>query len=117
LCKTNNEPNFRSGAGHPRVEIETRTHTHTRETSGRVRVHPWVKIFTHTRVLDSRVKICDILAPVDSDILAQGLIELIEYSYQQGASSFLEAYLGRTSKLEVVRTLYPAPVDSASSSI
>jgi hypothetical protein len=25
---------------------------------------------------------CDILAPVDGDILAQGLIELIEYSYQ-----------------------------------
>ena len=24
------------------------------------------------------------------DILAQGLIELIEYSYQQGTSSFLE---------------------------
>jgi hypothetical protein len=33
---------------------------------------------------------CDILAPVDGDILSQGLIELIEYSYQQGASSFLE---------------------------
>jgi hypothetical protein len=36
--------------GHPRVEIETRTHT--RETSGQVRpceLHPWVKIFTHTR--------------------------------------------------------------------
>jgi hypothetical protein len=25
---------------------------------------------------------CDILATVDGDILAQGLIELIEYSYQ-----------------------------------
>jgi hypothetical protein len=25
---------------------------------------------------------CDMLAPVDGDILAQGLIELIEYSYQ-----------------------------------
>jgi hypothetical protein len=31
---------------------------------------------------------CDILAAGDGDILAQGLIELIEYSYQQGASSF-----------------------------
>jgi hypothetical protein len=34
--------------------------------------------------------------------LAQGLIELIEYPYQQGASSFLEAYLERTSKLSVL---------------
>jgi hypothetical protein len=32
--------------------------------------------------------LCDILAPVDGDILAQGLIKLIEYSYQQGASFF-----------------------------
>jgi hypothetical protein len=46
--------------------------------------------------------LCDILAPVDGDILAQGLIELIEYSYQQGASSFSEAYLKRTSKLSVL---------------
>jgi hypothetical protein len=45
---------------------------------------------------------CDILAPRDGDILAQGLIELIEYSYQQGASSFLEAYLERTSRLSVL---------------
>jgi hypothetical protein len=36
---------------------------------------------------------CDILALIDGDILAQGLIELIEYSYQQGASSFSEACL------------------------
>jgi hypothetical protein len=36
------------------------------------------------------------------DILAQGLIELIEYPYQQGASSFLEAYLERTSKLSML---------------
>jgi hypothetical protein len=42
------------------------------------------------------------LALVDSDILAQCLIELIEYSYQQGASSFLEAYLERTSKLSLL---------------
>jgi hypothetical protein len=39
--------------------------------------------------------------PVDGDILSQGLIELIEYSYQQGTSSFSEAYLERTSKLSV----------------
>jgi hypothetical protein len=31
---------------------------------------------------------CDILVWVDGNILAQGLIGLIEYSYQQGASSF-----------------------------
>jgi hypothetical protein len=29
---------------------------------------------------------CDILAPMDGDIMAQGLIELIEYSYQQALS-------------------------------
>jgi hypothetical protein len=40
--------------------------------------------------------------PWDGDILAQGLIELIEYPYQQGASSFSEAYLERTSKLSMV---------------
>jgi hypothetical protein len=45
---------------------------------------------------------CDILGPRDGDILAQGLIELIEYPYQQGASSFLEAYLERTYKLSVL---------------
>jgi hypothetical protein len=39
---------------------------------------------------------------VDGDILAQGLIELIEYSYQQAVSSFLEAYLERTSRLSVL---------------
>jgi hypothetical protein len=39
---------------------------------------------------------------VDGDILAQGLIELIVYSYKQGASSFLEAYLERPSKLSVL---------------
>jgi hypothetical protein len=38
----------------------------------------------------------------DGDFLAQGLIDLIEYSYQQGASSFSEAYLKRTSKLSVL---------------
>ena len=40
--------------------------------------------------------------PLGWDILAQGLIELIEYSYQQGASSFSEAYLERSSKLSVL---------------
>jgi hypothetical protein len=30
---------------------------------------------------------------VDCDILAQGLIGLIEYSYHQGIASFLEAHL------------------------
>jgi hypothetical protein len=40
--------------------------------------------------------------PWDGDILAQDLIELIEYPYQQGASSFSEAYLERTSKLSLL---------------
>jgi hypothetical protein len=44
----------------------------------------------------------DILALMDGDILAQGLIELIEYSYQQGAPSFSEVYLEKTSKLGVL---------------
>jgi hypothetical protein len=38
-----------------------------------------------------------LLRGVDCDFLAQGLIELIEYSYQQG-----EAYLKRTSGLSVL---------------
>jgi hypothetical protein len=45
---------------------------------------------------------CDILTWVDGDILAHDLIWFIEYSYQQGAPSFLEAYLERTSKLIVL---------------
>jgi hypothetical protein len=40
--------------------------------------------------------------PGDGDILAQGLIELLEYSYQQDVSSFLKAYIERTSKLSVL---------------
>jgi hypothetical protein len=40
--------------------------------------------------------------PLGWDILPQGLIKLIEYSYQQGASSFSVAYLERTSKLSVL---------------
>jgi hypothetical protein len=42
------------------------------------------------------------LSPWNDDILVQGLIELIEYSYQQGASSFSEAYLNRTSRLSML---------------
>jgi hypothetical protein len=38
---------------------------------------------------------------VDCDILAQGLIGLIEYSYHQSIPSFLEARLQRTSGLSV----------------
>jgi hypothetical protein len=45
---------------------------------------------------------CDILAPVDGDILVQGSIELIVHSYQQGASYFSEAYLEITSKLSML---------------
>jgi hypothetical protein len=48
------------------------------------------------------ITVCDSLALVDGDILAQGLIELIEYSYQQGASSFLKTYLERTSRSSVL---------------
>jgi hypothetical protein len=46
--------------------------------------------------------VCDILAQREGDILAQGLIELVEHSYQQGASSFSKAYLKRTSRLSVL---------------
>jgi hypothetical protein len=38
---------------------------------------------------------------VNYDILAQGLIGLIEYSYHQGIPSFWEAQLKRTSGLSV----------------
>jgi hypothetical protein len=41
-------------------------------------------------------------SPWDGDILAQGLIELREYLYQHGASSFSEDYLERTFKLSVL---------------
>jgi hypothetical protein len=34
--------------------------------------------------------------------MSQGLIELIDYPYQQGASSFLEVYLERIAKLSVL---------------
>jgi hypothetical protein len=35
----------------------------------------------------------DLLRGVDCDIMTQGLIGLIEYSYHQGISSFLETHL------------------------
>jgi hypothetical protein len=43
-----------------------------------------------------------LLRGVDCDILAQGLIGLIEYSYHKGIPSFLEAHLQRTSGLSVL---------------
>jgi hypothetical protein len=45
---------------------------------------------------------CDIMTPVDGHFLAQCLMELIEYSYQQGVSFFSEAYLERTYRLSVL---------------
>jgi hypothetical protein len=43
-----------------------------------------------------------LLRGVDCDILAQGLIGLIEYSYHQGIPSFSEAHLQRTLGLSVL---------------
>jgi hypothetical protein len=43
-----------------------------------------------------------LLRGVDCDILAQGIIGLIEYSYHQGIPSFLEAHLQRTLRLSVL---------------
>jgi hypothetical protein len=51
---------------------------------------------------DCPVLPCDILAPVDGDILAQCLTKLIEYSYQQGAFSFSKACLERNMGLSVL---------------
>ena len=51
------------------------------------------------RLIDEDV---DLLRGVDCDILAQGLIGLIEYSYQQGIPSFPEAHLERTPGLSVL---------------
>jgi hypothetical protein len=45
---------------------------------------------------------CVNLAPVDGDILAQCLIELIDYSYKQDASCFLEVCLERTFGLSMI---------------
>jgi hypothetical protein len=39
---------------------------------------------------------------VDCDILTQGIIGLIEYSYHQGIPSFLEAQLKRTLRISVL---------------
>jgi hypothetical protein len=44
----------------------------------------------------------DRLLRVDCDILTQGLIELIEYSYHQGIPSFSEVHLQRTPGLSVL---------------
>jgi hypothetical protein len=43
-----------------------------------------------------------LLRGLDCDILAQGLIGLIEYSYHQGIPSFLKAHLQRTLGLSVL---------------
>jgi hypothetical protein len=43
-----------------------------------------------------------LLRGVDCDILTQGLIRLIEYSYHQGIPSFLEPQLKRTLALSVL---------------
>jgi hypothetical protein len=43
-----------------------------------------------------------LLRGMDCDILAQGLIELIEYSYHQGIPSFSEAHLEKTPGLGVL---------------
>jgi hypothetical protein len=42
-----------------------------------------------------------LLKRVDCDILAQGFIGIIEYSYHQSIPSFLEAQLQRTLRLSV----------------
>jgi hypothetical protein len=47
----------------------------------------WLGVNRRGRWSSKRVH-CDILAPGDGDTLAQGLIELIEYSDQHGASYF-----------------------------
>jgi hypothetical protein len=43
-----------------------------------------------------------LLRRVDCDILAQGLIGLIEYSYHQGIPSFPKVHLQRTPRLSVL---------------
>jgi hypothetical protein len=43
-----------------------------------------------------------LLRGVDCDILTQGLIGLIEYSYHQGIPSFSEAHLQRTLGLSML---------------
>jgi hypothetical protein len=44
----------------------------------------------------------DLVRGVDCDILARGLIGLIEYSYHQGIPSFPEGHLQRTPELSVL---------------
>jgi hypothetical protein len=44
----------------------------------------------------------DLIRGLDCDILAQGLIGLIAYSYHQGITSFSEAHLQRTPRLSVL---------------
>jgi hypothetical protein len=50
---------------------------------------------------EERVLQSAIVLDLACDILAQGLIGLIEYSYHQGIHSFLKAHLQRTSGLSV----------------
>jgi hypothetical protein len=52
--------------------------------------------------LELTVEDVGLLRGVDYDILAQGLIGLIEYSYHQGIPYFLEAHLQRTLGLSVL---------------
>jgi hypothetical protein len=61
----------------------------------------WIEVDRRGRRSSKEVD-CDILSSGDGDILAQDLIKLIGYSFQQDASSFSEAYLERTSKLSVL---------------
>jgi hypothetical protein len=55
LRKIKNGPNFGSGVGHPWVESET--HTHTRETSRQVQVHPWGQNLHPHPIVSSRVPV------------------------------------------------------------
>jgi hypothetical protein len=71
------------------------TYDDTRHTDVAKMGGSWIGVDRRERRSSKGVD-CDILVPVDGDILAQGLIELIMYSYQQGASSFSEVYLERT---------------------
>jgi hypothetical protein len=62
----------------------------TRHANVTKRGGSWIGVDRQRRQSSKGVD-CDILSPVDGDILAQGLIELIVYSYQEGASSCSEA--------------------------
>jgi hypothetical protein len=65
-------------------------------------VHDYTLRACTTHINESYRKELRYPGPWDGDFLVQGLIELIEYLYQQGASSFSEAYLERFSKLSVL---------------